>query len=98
MEYSARSRRFRRPTPGTEVYLALRPELSRNLPLRAAAARLDELRASGIERIAVRVVKAPRGDVLTPEDAVKIEVPELAGDSADPTLYVRLEFLDLPTI
>jgi hypothetical protein len=97
MEDAPRSRRFRRPLPGTEVYLDLRSALSRNLSP-PTAARLDDLRASGVDRIQVRVLKAPRGDVLTSEDAVKIEVPELTGDSTDPTMYVPLEFLDLPSI
>jgi hypothetical protein len=37
------------------------------------------------------------GDVLAAEDAVKVEAPELMGDTAYPGVYVRLEFLDLAT-
>jgi hypothetical protein len=92
------SRLFRRPRPGAEVTLFLRPDLSANLSPPSAAARLGELRARGIDRVRVRVLKAPRGQVLTGEDAVKVEAPELTGDSVDTTVYVRLEFLDLPTI
>jgi hypothetical protein len=36
--------------------------------------------------------------VLAAEDAVKVEAPELNRDAADATLYVRLEFLDVPTV
>ena len=43
-------------------------------------------------------MKAPRIDTLAAEDAVKVEAPELAGDTGDPAVYVRLEFLDLPAI
>ena len=91
-------RRFRRPRPGDEVDLWLRSELPGELALPTAAARVHELRASGVDRIRVRVVKAPRADVLAAEDAVKVEAPELSGDTADPTFYVRLEFLDVPTV
>jgi hypothetical protein len=91
-------RRFRRPHPGDEVDLWLSSELPGELARPGAAARVQELRASGVERLRVRVVKAPRADVLAPEDAVKVEAPELSGDPADPTFYVRLEFLDVPTL
>jgi hypothetical protein len=91
-------RRFRRPHPGDQVDLWLRAELPRELALPAAAARVRELRASGVDRLRVRVVKAPRAEVLAAEDAVKVEAPELNRDTADPTLYVRLEFLDVPTV
>jgi hypothetical protein len=61
-----------------------------------AAARVRELRARGVNRLRVRVVKAPRLDPLSADDAVKIEAPDLIQDTSDPTVYVRLEFLDLP--
>jgi hypothetical protein len=44
------------------------------------------------------VVKAPRVGTLGADDAVKVQAPELAGDTGDPGVYVRLEFLDLPAI
>jgi hypothetical protein len=91
-------RRFATPHPGDEVDLWLRPELSSELPLPTAAARLNELRASGVDRLRVRVARVPHGDVLSAEDAVKVEAPELIGDPGDSGVYVRLEFLDLPTI
>jgi DNA-binding NarL/FixJ family response regulator len=93
-----RSRRFRTPHPGDEVDLRLCPELSRELSQAGAAARVRELRASGVDRLRVRVVKAPIGQVLAPEDAVKVAAPELLRDPAEPTVYVRLEFLDLPPL
>ncbi len=91
------SHRFRTPRPGDEVNLWLCSELSRELALPTAAARVHELRVSGVDRLPVRVVKAPLADVLGAEDAVKVEAPELI-EAGDPTVYVRLEFLDLPTI
>jgi hypothetical protein len=75
----------------------LRSELSRELALPSAAARIHELQASGLDRVAVRVVQAPLADVLGPEDAVKLEAPELA-EAGLPTVYVRVKFLDLPVI
>jgi hypothetical protein len=92
-----KSHRFRRPRPGDEIYLLLRSELSRELALPSAAARIHELQASGLDRVAVRVVKAPLADVLGPEDAVKVEAPELV-EADDPTVYVRVKFLELPVI
>jgi hypothetical protein len=91
-------RLFRSPRPGDEVDLSLRLELLSELTPPTAAARVSELRASGVERLRVRVVKVPWGDVLSAEDAVKVEATELIGDTGDPTVYVRLEFLDLPSI
>ena len=91
-------RRFRRPQPGDDVDLWLRSELAGELALPTAAARVHELRARGVDRLRVRVVKAPRAEVLAAQDAVKVEAPELNRDAADPTLYVRLEFLDVPTV
>ncbi len=93
-----RGPRFRRPHPGDEVDLWLRSELSRELAPPTAATRVRELRASGVDRLRVRVVKVPLADVLAAEDAVKVQAPELMADTGDPTVYVRLEFLDLPTI
>jgi hypothetical protein len=93
----AMSHLCRSPRPGDKVYVLLRSELSRELALPSAAARIHELQASGLDRVAVRVVKAPRADVLGPEDAVKVEAPELA-EPGDPTVYVRVKFLDLPVI
>jgi len=94
-----RTRRcFRKPRLGDEVDLWLRSELSRDLALPTAAARVDVLRANGVDRLRVRVVKVPVGDVLDARDAVKVEAPELVGDTGDPTIYVSLEFLDLPAI
>ena len=87
-------RRFRRLRPGDEVNLCLRSELSRELGP-AAAARIHELQADGVDRLPVRVVKAPRADALGVEDAVKVDAPDLVGTS-DPTVYVRVEFLELP--
>ena len=86
-------RRFRRFRPGDELNLCLRSELSRELAP-AAAARLQELRADGVDRLPVHVVKAPRA-VLGAEDAVKVDAPDLVG-TTDPTFYVRVEFLELP--
>ena len=88
------SRRFCRLRPGDEANLCLRSELSRELGP-AAAVRIQELQASGVDRLTVRVVKAPRADVLGVQDAVKVEAPELVGRS-DPTVYVRVEFLEVP--
>ena len=93
-----RGRRFRKPQPGDEVSLWLRDELSRELAPRTAAARVDELRASGVERLSVRVAKVPRGYLLGAQDAVKVEAPQLTGDAADAGVYVRIEFLDLPAV
>lgn len=75
----------------------MRSELVRELAPASAAARVRELRASGVDRVRVRVVKAPRGEVLAAKAAVKVEAPELNGGTGDPALYVRLEFLNLPT-
>jgi len=91
------SRRFRRPQPGDEIGLCLRAGLSRELALPKATARIHELRAAGVDRVTVRVVKAPRVESLAEEDAVKVEVPELA-EADYPTLYVRVKFLDLPAV
>jgi hypothetical protein len=91
-------RRFRTPRRGDEVDLRLRSDLSGELALPAAAARVRELRASGVDHVRVRVVKAPRLEVLSAQDAVKVAAPDLLHDTTDPTVYVRLEFLDLPTI
>ena len=87
------TRRFRRFLPGDEVNLCLRSELSRELGP-AAAARIQELRAQGVERLPVHVVKAPR---VMPgaEDAVEVEAPDLLG-TTDPMVSVRVEFLELP--
>jgi hypothetical protein len=89
--------RFRRPNPGDEIDLRLRAGLERELEP-SATARIRELRRRGIDRLRIRVVKAPRLAVLSAQDAVKVEAPELAGATGDPTAYVRLEFLDLPAI
>ena len=87
------TRRFRRFLPGDEVNLCLRSELSRELgPV--AAARIQELRAHGVDRLPVHVVKAPlvkRGA----EETVEVEAPDLVG-TLDPTISVRVEFLELP--
>ena len=91
-------RRLCRPHPGDDVDLWLCLGLVRELASPTAVARVQELRASGIDRLRVRVVKVPWGDVLAGEDAVKVEAPELSADTADPTVYVSLKFLDLPTI
>jgi hypothetical protein len=85
-------RRFRRFRPGDEVNLCLRSELSRELGP-AAAARIQELRAHGVDRLPVQVVKAP-GVMPGAQDAVAVEAPDLVG-TADP-VYVRVEFLELP--
>lgn len=50
----------------------------------------------GIRR--VQVGKVPFGQVLAAEDAIKVAAPELIEDTYDPTVYVRREFLNLPTI
>jgi len=71
------------------------PQLAAELP---PGARLRQLRAMGLEHLRVRVVKAPHADTLAAWDAVKIEAPELIGNATDPTVYVRLEFLELPPI
>ena len=86
-------RRFRRFHPGDEVNLCLRSELSRALGP-AAAARIQELRAQGVDRLPVQVVNAPLG---TPgaAGAVAVMAPDLVG-MTDPTVYVRVEFLELP--
>ena len=86
-------RRFRRFLPGDEVNLCLRSELSRELGP-AAAARIRELRAQGVDRLPVQVVKAP---LVMPgaEPAVEVEAPDLVG-TTDPTVSVRVEFLELP--
>lgn len=91
-------RRFRVPRPGDEVDLWLCLGLLSELASPTAAARVQELRASGVDRLQVRVVKVPWAHVLTAEDAVKVEVPELIGDTGDATVYVSLKFLDLPTV
>lgn len=91
-------RRFRTPHPGDQVDLWLSSELERELTPSTTAARVHELRQRGIDRLRVRVLKAPRIDVLGEQDAIKVEAPELAGDAGDPTAYVRLKLLDLPTI
>ena len=87
------TRRFRRFLAGDEVNLCLRSELSRELgPV--AAARIQELRAHGVDRLPVHVVKAPP---VKPgaEDTVEVEAPDLVG-KRDPTVSVRVEFLELP--
>ena len=90
-------RRFRRPYPGEEVNLCLEAELPSELASRSAASRVQQLRASGVQRLPVRVLKAPLADVLIPEDAVKIQAPKLSGDVGDAGgIYVRVKFLDLP--
>ncbi len=91
-------RAFRKPHPGDELDLWLRSDLSRELAPPSAAAGFEELRASGADRLRVRVVKVPVGEVLGAGDAVKVEAPEFVGDTGDPTVYVSLEFLDLPSI
>jgi hypothetical protein len=91
------SRHFRRPNPGDEIDLRLHDGLERELGP-SATARIRQLRQRGIDRLRIRVVKAPRLEVLSAQDAVKVEAPELAGATGDPTAYVRLEFLDLPAI
>lgn len=88
---------LRTPRPGDEVDLRLRFDLPGELGRDPAAARVSELRARGVHRLRVRVVKAPQLDVLSADDAVKISAPELLPGTSDPTLYVRLEFLDVPT-
>jgi hypothetical protein len=85
------TRRFRRMLPGDEVNLCLRSELAWELGP-AAAARIQELRADGVDRLPVRVVAAPPPGV---GDAVGVEAPDLVG-TIDPTVYVRVEFLELP--
>ena len=97
-ELGRTGRRLRRPHPGDEVDLWLCLGLVRELPSPTAVARVNELRASGVDRVGVRVVKVPWGDVLAGEDAVKVEAPELIADTRDPTVYVSLKYLDLPTI
>ena len=87
------TRRFRKFLPGDEVNLCLRFGLSRDLGP-AAAARIQELRAQGVDRLPVQVVKAPRV-VPGAEDAVEVEAPDLVG-TIDPMVYVRVEFLELP--
>lgn len=87
------TRRFRRFLPGDEVNLCLRSELSREIGP-AAGARIQELRAQGVDRLPVQVVKGSR---VMPgaEDAVEVEAPDLVG-TTDPTISVRVEFLELP--
>ena len=97
-ELRGTGRRLRRPHPGDEVDLWLCLGLVRELASPTVVARVQELRASDVDRVRVRVVKVPRGDVLAVEDAVKVEAPELIGETGDPTVYVSLKFLDLPTI
>jgi hypothetical protein len=87
------TRRFRRFLPGDEVNLCLRSDLSRELGP-AAAARIQELRAQGVDRLPVHVVNAPPG-MPGAEDAVEVEAPDLVG-TLDPTVSVRVEFLELP--
>jgi len=87
------TRRFRRFLPGDEVNLCLRSDLSRQLGS-AAAARIQELRAHGVDRLPVHVVQAPRG-MPGAEDAVEVEAPDLVG-TLGPTVSVRVEFLELP--
>jgi hypothetical protein len=87
------TRRFRRFLPGDEVNLCLRSDLSRELGP-AAAARLQELRAHGVDRLPVHVVKAPPA-MPGAEDEVEVEAPDLVG-TLDPTVSVRVEFLELP--
>jgi hypothetical protein len=87
------ARRFRRFLPGDEVNLCLRSELSRELgPV--AAARMRELRAHGVDRLPVHVVKAP---LVKPgaQDTVEVEAPDLVG-TVHPTVSVRVAFLELP--
>jgi hypothetical protein len=90
-------RRLRTPHRGDEVDLWLRSDLSEELGLAPAAARMRELRARGVDRLRVRVVKAPLVDLVSADDAVKIEAPDLLQDTSDPTIYIRVKFLDLPT-
>jgi len=79
--------------PGDELNLCLRSELSRDLgPV--AAARIEELRAHGVDRLPVRVVNAPRA-MPGAQDAVEVEAPDLVG-TREPTVSVRVEFLELP--
>ena len=87
------TRRFRRFLPGDEVNLCLRSGLSRDLGP-AAAARIQELRAQGVDLLPVQVVKAPRV-VPGAQDAVDVEAPDLVG-TTDPMVSVRVEFLELP--
>jgi hypothetical protein len=90
-------RRFRRPYPGEQVNLSLEAELPGELASCSAASRVQQLRASGVHRLPVRVLKAPHADVLAPEDAVKIQAPKLSDDAGDAEgIYVRVKFLDLP--
>ena len=87
------TRRFRSFLPGDEVNLCLRSALSRELGP-AVAARIQELRAHGVDRLPVQVVKAPRG-MPGAEAAVEVEAPDLVG-TLDPTVSVRVGFLELP--
>ena len=87
------TRRFRRFLPGDEVDLCLRSDLSGELGP-AAAARIHELRAQGVDRLPVHVVNAPPG-MPGAEDAVEVEAPDLVG-TLEPTVSVRVEFLELP--
>jgi len=87
------ARRFRRFLPGDELNLCLRSELSRELgPV--AAARIQELRAHGVDRLPVHVVKAPQA-MPGADDTVEVEAPDLVG-TLHPTVSVRVEFLELP--
>jgi anti-sigma B factor antagonist len=92
-----RRRCLRTPHPGDEVDLLLHSDLSGEPGLAPAAARVSGLRARGVNRLRVRVVKAPQLDLLSADDAVKIAAPELLPGTSDPTFYVRLKFLDVPT-
>jgi hypothetical protein len=89
--------RFRTPRRGEQVNLWLRSDLPSELALPSAAARIHELQARGIDCVAVRVLKAPLTDVLSAEDAVKVEALQLT-EADDATAYVRVKFLDLPAI
>ena len=87
------TRRFRRFLPGDELNLCLRPELTRELgPV--AAARIQELQTHGVDRLPVHVVKAPQV-IPGADDTVEVEAPDLVGP-LDPTISVRVEFLELP--
>ena len=90
--------RFQTPHPGDEVVLWLRSELFDELRPQGAAERVRELLAKGVDRLRVRVVKVPWGDVLGADDAVKVEAPELACGPSETAIYVRLAYLELPTI
>lgn len=91
-------RRFRTPRPGDEIDLCLSARLERELSPRTTAARVHELRQQGVDRLRVRVLKAPRMDVLAEHDAIKVMAPELAGETGDAAVYVHLDSLDLPAL